>query len=252
MPPDNGQRGTRARALPTPFSRSPIVNEALARDLAACSSPSSPSSSVDDSAPEDGVPGPTLYRRPSGVGYGVAFPIVNDLSGDAGVLSARERARSRGAERDLLRDNHILPEVPPPATSFFSRVYRRVFGGEADGKPSGEREREPLLAGGEGYDDAEMNQQWIEAVAAGRVRTGWGREVKTMGGYAAPLLLALLLQYSVNVVSIFAVGKIGKMELGAVSRTSPSLSPLPPQIHLRCPGGVSRTHELTNVTQLPA
>lgn len=228
MPGDTGQRGQRGPALPTPFSRSPIVDEALARDLAACSSPSSPSSSVDDSAPEDGAPEPTLYRRPSGVGYGVAFPIVNDLSGDAGVLTAGERARSRGAERDLLRDNHILPEAPQPGASFLSRVCRRVFGGEDDGKPSGEREREPLLAGGRDYDDAEVNQQWNEAVAAGRVRTGWGREVKTIGGYAAPLLLALLLQYSVNVVSIFAVGKIGKMELGAVSRTFPLPLPPPP------------------------
>lgn len=221
MPPDNGERGRGpAPALSTSFSRSPIVDEAIARDIAACSDDDVV---ADDSASEtDGVPEPTLYRRPSGVAYGAARPIVNDLSGDAGVLSARERARSRGEERALLRDNHILPEPPQPRASFFSRVYRRVFGGEDGGKPVEEREREPLLAGGAAYDDVEVNQQWNEAVAAGRVRTSWGREVKTIGGYAAPLLLALLLQYSVNVVSIFAVGKIGKMELGAVSRTSPS------------------------------
>ena len=224
MAPDTpGEGGRRAAALSTSFSHSPIVDEAIARDVAACADDDD---LLADSASESSqdVPEPTLYRRPSGVAYGPARPLVNDLSGDAGVLSAVERVRSRGAERDLLRDNHILPEPPRPGASFLSRAYRRVFGGgSGDGKPAGDRETEPLLAGGPEYDDVEVNQQWNEAVAAGKGKTSWGREVKTVGGYAAPLLLALLLQYSVNVVCIFAVGKIGKMELGAVSRTSPLL-----------------------------
>ncbi|SPN99595.1 related to ethionine resistance protein [Cephalotrichum gorgonifer] len=139
-----------------------------------------------------------MYRRPSGVAYGTARPTVNDLTADAAILSATERAQ---------------------------RVFgggERKGGGDGGAKPArGEPgETSPLLAGGAGLDDEEINQQWNEAVAAGRVRTSWGREVKTIGSYSAPLVVAFLLQYSINVVSIFAVGRIGKMELGAVSLAS--------------------------------
>lgn len=126
---------------------------------------------ISDSASEttQDAPESTLYRRLSGVAYGAARPKFNDLSADPGFLFASERARSRGAERNLLRDNHIRLEPPQPSNS---RLYRRIFSGSgADGKLAGEREAEPLLAGGVAYDDDEVNQQWNEAVAAGRART---------------------------------------------------------------------------------
>lgn len=202
-------------------SRSPIAEEVIAQDVAACSD--------DDVSETSDVPEPAMYRRPSGVAYGTARPTVNDLSDDAGFLTTGERARSRDAERALLRDNHILPSGSGPrrGKSKLSEWYSRLWGEGGQAKPDGAAEAvpgetSPLLAGAAVHGDEELNQQWNEAVAAGRVRTSFGREVKTIGSYAGPLLLASLLQYSVNVVCIFAVGKIGKMELGAVSRRFPA------------------------------
>lgn len=212
-PPEEGP--TLPSVLSASFRSSPIAEEVIARDVAACS---------DDDASESShaAPEPALYRRPSGVAYGTVRPTVNDLSADAGVLTSGERARSRDAERALLRDNHILP---PEGKS----RWRGRDGGAhgVEGRPD---ERSSLLAGPV-RDDEEMDQRWSEAVAAGRVRTTWGREAKTISSYAGPLLLASLLQYSVNVVCIFAVGKIGKMELGAVSRTLPLSCRSAPDTH---------------------
>ncbi len=54
-------------------------------------------------------------------------------------------------------------------------------------------------------------------MAAGQIRTTWQREAKTITEYSRVLIVTFLLQYSINVASIFAVGHIGKLELGAVS-----------------------------------
>lgn len=45
----------------------------------------------------------------------------------------------------------------------------------------------------------------------------WQHEIKIIAQYSAPLILALLLQYSLSASSIFIVGHLGKHELGAVS-----------------------------------
>lgn len=218
QPPEEGPSLT--SVLSASFhSRSPIAEEVIAQDVAACSG--------DDVSETSDAPEPTLYRRLSGVAYGTARPTVNDLSEDAGVLITGERVQSRDAERALLRDNHILPSESGQrrGESIFSEWYRSVRGRSVESRQAKPdvaaeqpRETSPLLPGAAGHRDEELNQQWNEAVAAGRLRTSFGREAKTIGSYAAPLLLASLLQYSVNVVCIFAVGKIGKMELGAVSR----------------------------------
>lgn len=218
QPPEEGPSFT--SMLSASFrSRSPIAEEVIAQDVAAC---------IDDDVSETSdVPEPAMYRRPSGVAYGTARPTINDLSDDTGFLTTGERARSRDAERALLRDNHILPSESGQRRrkSKLSQWYGRVWGEVGQAKPDGAAgapgETSPLLPGTAAHGDEELNQQWSEAVAAGRVRTSFGREAKTLSSYAAPLLLASLLQYSVNVVCIFAVGKIGKMELGAVSRRSP-------------------------------
>ncbi len=55
-------------------------------------------------------------------------------------------------------------------------------------------------------------------MAAGQIKTTWQREAKTLAVYSRSLIVTFLLQYSINVASIFAVGRIGKLELGAVSR----------------------------------
>lgn len=49
------------------------------------------------------------------------------------------------------------------------------------------------------------------------VETTLGNEVKILGKYSVPLIITFLLQYSLNVASVFSVGRIGKTELAAVS-----------------------------------
>ncbi|TKA33702.1 hypothetical protein B0A50_00538 [Salinomyces thailandicus] len=70
--------------------------------------------------------------------------------------------------------------------------------------------------GGEG--DAEnVDKIWEEAVTAGKIETSWQRETKTLIRTAFPLVLTFFLQNSLTMTSIFTVGHIGKVELGAVS-----------------------------------
>lgn len=220
-------------ALASSFrSSTPIAEEVLARDLAACSDSDSPDDddAVDTAseASSDAAPGPTLYRRPSGVAYGTSRPTMNPQLEPAAepVLTRIEKKQSRNAERSLLRDNHVLPpkhgveEHPSLARrvykGLFSTKVRRPVDEEAPETRAPE-ESTPLLRGAPGDGHEHLNEQWEAAVAAGKLRTTWQRETKTIATYAAPLIVTFLLQYSVNVTSIFAVGRIGKMELGAVS-----------------------------------
>ena len=65
-----------------------------------------------------------------------------------------------------------------------------------------------------------IKKTWNEAVAAGKITTTWQREAKVLTRSSAPLILTFMLQYSLPVASIFTVGHIGKVELGAVSLAS--------------------------------
>jgi MATE family multidrug resistance protein len=74
---------------------------------------------------------------------------------------------------------------------------------------------QPSPGGGAGGES--LNEQWDAAVAAGQIKTTWQREAKTIAVYSRSLIVTFLLQYSLNVTSIFAVGRLGTLELGAVS-----------------------------------
>lgn len=56
-----------------------------------------------------------------------------------------------------------------------------------------------------------------ETIASGGIFTSWQREAKTLICHSIPLIATYSLQYSINAASVFAVGRIGKIELGAVS-----------------------------------
>ncbi|PHH75761.1 hypothetical protein CDD80_2079 [Ophiocordyceps camponoti-rufipedis] len=224
-PTHSPNRGSPAR--PPMLSDSP-----LADDIAACSD------SDDDALI---VPGHSMYRRPSGVAYGTARPVFNDQQPmQEPFLTPIERKQSRDAERSLLRDNRVLPpKHPVKSQTLPARLYRRLFstrvppGIDADGAPDGRISRQPatertsLLP--DGSDDAltdgdELEQQWEEAVASGRLRTTWQREAQTVFAYSVPLIVTFFLQYSISVASVFAVGRIGRLELGAVSVASMTMS----------------------------
>ena len=214
---------------------SPIAQEVLARDLAECSDDeSSDDDDVFEEESDSDEVGPTLYRRPSGIAYGgTSRPHLAPRTMDRPVLTRSEKEQSRNAERSLLRDNHILPPKHPVVKplGFFRVVYKRMFSTKLpfrapDEEARGTRgptETSPLLPGivvtnGGAAAHETLNEQWEAAVATGQIRTTWQREAKTITVYSVPLIITFLLQYSINIASIFAVGRIGKLELGAVSR----------------------------------
>ncbi|KAK4161278.1 ethionine resistance-conferring protein 1 [Cladorrhinum sp. PSN259] len=233
-----------ASAIASSFrSSSPLAQESLARDLAALSDEDDDAAvdydAVEDDDDGESTPGPTLYRRPSGIAFGTIRPALGPggLLDEPPVLTRVERARSRDAERSLLRDNHILPPKhhhdPPKGglAGLLSSLYRRIFSTKVP-LPRGDEEAPrivinagetaPLLgdhrhSSGE---DEHLNEQWEAAVAAGQIRTTWQREAKTIATYSRSLVVTFFLQYSLNAVSIFAVARLGTVELGAVSLAS--------------------------------
>ena len=52
---------------------------------------------------------------------------------------------------------------------------------------------------------------------SGQIQNNWKREAKVLVQYSAPLMLTFILQNSLTLTSVFTVGHIGKIELGAVS-----------------------------------
>ncbi|KAI9683623.1 MAG: hypothetical protein M1829_004927 [Trizodia sp. TS-e1964] len=65
-----------------------------------------------------------------------------------------------------------------------------------------------------------ISQKWEDAVLSGNIQTTWQGEAKTLAKYSRSLVLSFLLEYSLTVTSIFTVGHIGKLELGAASLAS--------------------------------
>ncbi|KAH6856547.1 mate-domain-containing protein [Chaetomium sp. MPI-CAGE-AT-0009] len=214
-------------------SASPLAQEMLARDLAECSDEDEEvpfdSEAIeegedgDEDEDVDALPGPTLYRRPSGIAFGTTRPAFGAGGLDEPALLTRsERTRSRDAERSLLRDNHILPpkhqhhHAPKKGLAGqVSGLYKRLFSTKVR-LPAGDEEAHipgqtpPRIV-------VSLNEQWDAAVAAGQIKTTWQREAKTIAVYSRSLIVTFMLQYSLNVASIFAVGRLGTLELGAVS-----------------------------------
>ncbi|KAM0323493.1 hypothetical protein ACHAQA_008773 [Verticillium albo-atrum] len=217
----------------------PRAEDILARDLAECSDDEDGENNAIDSGSESsGDEGPTFFRRPSAVAYGASRPVINPQTNTENMpfLTRIEKKQARDAERSLLRDNHVLPPKRPrePDEPFYRRAYRRLFSTKVprptqdDEETRRPDESTPLLVGdtpsassGHAQDGANghehLSEQWEAAVASGTLRTTWQREAKTIIFYAMPLVATFMLQYSINVVSIFTVGRIGRLELGAVS-----------------------------------
>jgi MATE family multidrug resistance protein len=255
--PIDAQLGSRhvSRTL-SPFSTSylsssPTAQESLARDIAECvdgnndgiGHEANPESSGDESS-EVSTISPDAhqhsmaksYRRPSLVAFGASRPATFAQNADATPLSKKERKQLRDEERSLLRDNHLAPpkHTVPPKRGAMSRLYRSIFSTKlprtvADEEaPSGginfsaEPSETSALLPNEPQESRNdlLDRQWEAAVAAGKIKTTWQREAKTLGKYSSPLIVTFCLQYSLTVASIFTVGHLGKVELGAVSLAS--------------------------------
>lgn len=178
------------------------------------------------------------YRRPSFVGSSNRATFIPREVHDHDKLLREERLRILEEERSLLRDNNLIPPKHPQddIKRKFSHPFaipggdRRISRDEEatpalDGAQGTASETSPLLGDPNlpygGQDDPQnISQKWEEAVAAGMIHTTWQREAKVIATYSAPLMVTFVLQYSLTVASIFTVGHIGKVELGAVSLAS--------------------------------
>lgn len=240
---NSGPSGLDHPAFSSSFrSGSPLAEQVLAQDIAECTD--------DDFDPADDQIDVEhnhhfMYRRPSGVAYGAARPAFNPSALDEPILTPLERKQSRDAERSLLRDNHVLPpKHAHKSQSLPARMYRKMFSTKVPVEEYEEEPEEdaPLLSRDSDYDygtrthrqlpdsagDEDVDEQWEEAITTGRIRTTWQREAKTVLSYCGPLIVTFFLQYSINVAGIFAVGRIGTIELGAISCKS-SHNPIDPR-----------------------
>jgi MATE family multidrug resistance protein len=172
------------------------------------------------------------YRRHSFVAFGQTRPTVTTHP-DKAYVTKKDKVQARKEERCLLRDNNLAPPKRPEIVrrSLFARIYKQLFSTRrrkiaVDGEAgvaiftAGPSETSALLPNGQpetARDGHERrNRQWEEAVAAGKIKTTWQREAKTLFQYSSPLVVTFILQYSLTVASIFTVGHLGKVELGAV------------------------------------
>ena len=240
--------------LPT----SPLAQQSIARDLED-ENEGLDVENVLEATPSGGAGGTTggdysmigSFRRMSSVAYGPRPLFASAYAPDSPqYASEQDREQALVEERSLLRDNQLIPRKHPRRDSEASNrsgnilgrklsvpgfVPRKSYTGEAesavleqddDADPT---ETTPLVRnkslpyGGE--DDPEtIDRKWAEAVASGKIQTTWQREAKVLARYSWPLVVTFVLQYSLTVVSIFTVGHIGKIELGAVSLGSMSAS----------------------------
>lgn len=192
-----------------------------------------------------GVSMVTSYRRPSFTPAGSRATAVITSQGSNRSPTKTERHEARKEERSLLRDNNIIPPKHPQEGEGSKSLVRKVsrhlastgipggdrkvvradeegLDGQRNGGGSSVSDTTPLLGDPElpygGQDTrGKLNKAWEEAVMAGKIKTTWQRETKVLVRYSSPLVLTFLLQYSLTIASIFSVGHLGKVELGAVS-----------------------------------
>ncbi|KAL0256181.1 hypothetical protein SLS55_008573 [Diplodia seriata] len=238
---------------------SPIAEAAIARDIE--EEAEQAGAPQDDDAEEHGwaiKPSDHAlaegYLRQSYIAAGPRAAVFQNPSvTEPGYLTKREAEEARNDERSLLRDNALLPPKHPRRRSSGGQSsfkglraslsiprLRRSIDEEAavdDAVGNGVSdlsERTALLGAARPADPTKpyggldtpdnIRQKWEEAVTAGMIQTTWQREAKVLAKYSPSLILTFLLQYSLTVASIFTVGHIGKVELGAVSLASMTAS----------------------------
>jgi len=181
------------------------------------------------------------YRRPSWIGVSPR-PFLGSQQPESVVPAESDWEAAIREERSLLRDNKLIPRKHPRRESGGEEEsesgLRKVlsipgFSSRKKSVPAVEEEDEDRIApdettgllegrdptaayGGEGSPE-NVAKKWEEAVENGQIQTTWQRETKVLCRYSAPLILTFILQNSLTLTSVFTVGRIGKIELGAVS-----------------------------------
>jgi multidrug resistance protein, MATE family len=176
-----------------------------------------------------------FYRRQSYVSGTHPTILPSSLSPEHVRIPEEDRRRLIGEERSLLKDNHLLPRSKSEERygnlgtlqSKLSKSSLRQVRTTTD-EEQGLRqisETTPLLGnnhegGTVSTDSIDIDQKWEDAILAGQIQTTWQREAKVLVRNASPLILTFVLQYSLTVASIFVIGHLGTVELGAVSLAS--------------------------------
>ena len=233
-------------SLSRSFSRSydprPLIEQSLSRDFEACSDTEEDDSDEERAPIAASAPAAAhdyslaaAYRRSSFGGQGnraaLGPSLYKTTSNQRDKLPREERQRIVEEERSLLRDNNLIPPKHPweePEGRRKSGVGRLFsIPTREDGSPQQQpSEISPLLDADQsqpygGQDDPSViKQKWEEAIKEGKIQTTWQREAKVLATYSLPLMATFLLQYSLTLASVFAVGHIGTAELGAVSLAS--------------------------------
>ena len=233
-----------SQSLGRSWAASPLAQESLQRDIDDASDDGYETASDDEwddtpiaedapAAYEDySLTG--SYRRPSFAGarnQATLGPTLYKTVSNRERLPPEERQRIVSEERSLLRDNNLIPPKHPREDdagrrgSVIERILSRQTTRPADTTPLLGDSSQPYG----GYDEPGLiKQKWEEAVKEGKISTSWQRESKTLFEYSMPLMASFLLQYSIQIASIFTLGHIGPTELAAVRQTcfSAARSPL--------------------------
>lgn len=183
------------------------------------------------------------YHRPSFIATGPRPSVTPalQLPDDGRYITKQEHDAVRKEQLSLLRDNHIVPTKEEAHASAIGAKLRKQISAPVRGRSSNKHqdgegprshsaraegrasETSPLLGSHNPPSDEEagspddVSQKWDEAVESGMIKTSWQREAKVLAGYSWSLILTFFLQFSLTMASIFTVGRLGKVELGAVS-----------------------------------
>lgn len=171
------------------------------------------------------------------------FPSLN--SPVVGSLTEVDRAEVLSEERSLLKDNKLMPRrkarskrsTPGEQAKQILTTVNNAIGHQStavggskdlqnDASAVVATEKTSLIALNlhlslKYEDDSELiDQKWEEAVRDGKIRTTLRRESLVLWRHSRALVLTFVLQYSLPTASVFAVGHLGKTELGALSLAS--------------------------------
>lgn len=132
----------------------------------------------------------------------------------AQVNSGRSQEQQESGHRIAAASHAGADAVPQP------NDVQDDGGFDGNGHDSTPTESSALLGTGNGTYDPESGEQkkgrdWDDLPSQGDA--SWAREVKMVLKSSPPLMITFFLQFSINATSVFAVGRLGKQQLGAVA-----------------------------------
>lgn len=170
----------------------------------------------------------SLISESNGIVYGTLRHIVAADEETIPSPNTRNLVKPQNTERSLLHNDHRLLKHPQPlAEPTWRQLCRRCFSKQV---PS--NARPPLSAASTKSLETETTALLHHAYkhpppsptpAASDHRptttphTTWQLEALTLTSYSRSLIITFLLHYSVTITSVFTVGRLGRLELGAVS-----------------------------------